>query len=483
MPMIRQQQRQRTLTDFPDELVLAILSNFEAIRSFGKTLYIQTEVHHQENQQRIRCLASLCLTSRECKRFAQPLLYSALIVQSGRRYRLFTFARTLIENPSLARHIRYIKRTLSNESSWKKHMNDGFGDADWEESIVPVLIISAMNVWKSGKKDGVFEWETLLRRYSGEDAPLALVIALATNLAQLDIAHRVWFPSAFWNVLGLTGNSPCVNDGFLQLRRLRDLAIHQCVQYGSGSETPQSITLHTSLPALRSLHLHGQVIPELNTERVGPSPLPIFSQLRHVHLDFTYAAQADIVNVIRACKALESFRCKWDRRGRRSLAHLPTLLLELSAHSQTLRYLFLINLFLEDYYHSGLPVPAIESLTHFTSLKHLRLDDVALFGAPRGMSPRPDEDGAYWRSNRPQPFSSRLPTSLESIELSCRFPIYEDTLAFGDFAHGCKQFPALEKMRILQSYGKLTSDFLYLTQDFKVHGVEFEVVESSDPNA
>lgn len=430
--------------NLPDELVLHIISNFHAIRSFEPQAqafrFKEKERSRQcENHLRQQALYALSRTSKRLKRISEALLYSAFMGSSTWRgfKPLRLFLKTLTEQPELACHVQYIENRLSD------YMGNGLYD-DLEFYGAVEMVKDYFNT-------------------------LASVIGLSPNLVHLSVVSLETCEVSLWRhlVLDKIERPRMAMHGFSRLQTLC-FQIHT-EDYGLGEESAWFRRIANALltvPSLRQIRASGATTGAVNTVDGKYQSLQTID-ISECILDFS-----EIVQLASACEKLKHLGCHWAYLSSQGF-HLPDLYSALSTHEETLEHLRLdtreVRLSADDF-----PMQPLGSLRGFKALKSIELCETSLLANTMSILDFPDQ-------RLPTRISQLLPSSLETLTIlvkseygyndDCRI---DEAFALWDLAEDCPKL--LPNMKEVQIKSAFELQALNLTSQFGNIGVKLSLI-------
>jgi hypothetical protein len=194
----------------PEELLLAIVKQVVTIPVCSATPGVT----------RAAQLFDICLVSKRFARITEPVLYSSISIQinvPSVYQRLFCLLSALIQKPSRAKYIRYLKVTPTTAASYAKPAFQCYHTQVSEEEKL-VLKQLASRFWRQP----LFEdWLRDIHTGSSQ-APLALLVKLTSQIRHLSILEPLYRQSALKYLL--PDNSPLTalvsSPGFSKLTTL-----------------------------------------------------------------------------------------------------------------------------------------------------------------------------------------------------------------------------------------------------------------------
>lgn len=341
-------------SDLPNELLLHIVENFHAIRSYETQSEAFRFKEHEEARQREnfvrQCsLHALSLTSQKLHGICEPILYSAFISSTSKYGSgpLHSFHRTLVDRPALALSVQYIENRLSDFRG-----NNLIDDTD------------------------SYEADAMVKDYF---ETLAAVINRAANLKHLSVVSLETVRIGLWPHLVENSNQlpRLATHGFPKLEIM-------CVQLHTSdymdTEEPPSwfrpiANGLLSVPTLKQFRISGAT-----PGSVGPIPGK-FESLDTLEITECMLGMHEILQIISECTTLKHFGCHWAFLNDRHVFPARDFHAALLDHKRTLEYVRLDTRQVRIYGHNQLPVP-LGSLREFTSLRTVELCEGSLLAFP-----------------------------------------------------------------------------------------------------
>lgn len=204
-------QPKRNIYLLPDEILLEVFRHISSFKHDENTVYSDRPNHNMAIRFRVSesaTFASLCRTSKRFNELAEPLLYQTFVKKvnafspsnAERRSvpglvfippndQLRGFLRTIIHRPALALHIRTI--ILQWWETDHSGLTDGFEFSPPDDKTLDAFRTAA-NKFIKAPHSNRSEWKYALAD-GNEDAEIALLLALATNLTSLEFKIPLYF--------------------------------------------------------------------------------------------------------------------------------------------------------------------------------------------------------------------------------------------------------------------------------------------------
>jgi hypothetical protein len=397
------------ILSLPNELLAAIASELHIQRGFLQDPESEKR-RLRSNDITIRCLCSLALT---CKRFnavITPLLYRC-IIRSPKKHFASSLFRTLINNPKLGQHVRYLEFEELDDFTpreWLASLKTNFTDSNCQK--FDELWHRAQQLTWSPESTGL-----VLPIGTAKEPALYAAISncnFAVLASVMDNLQEVAVPMMQDVLLWLVFRHTSQHDKLKRLWLRSETIVDKPLDSESKCKFPVVIScteghipfyLHRiidTLPPPKSLVQDGW-------PRLGPSvedrPL---ARMEELNLRL-YNADLDWIDQhIRGCATLKRFSCVWygDHdyvpqgrlnlpRLRKSLTHVENSLTHLTIDPSG---------YIWHAYDSDQCIIQIESLRGFSALTYLKIDGLTLWG-----------DG-WWEVPR---LSTILPPSLVTLVL------------------------------------------------------------------
>jgi hypothetical protein len=361
------------MSGLPEELVEAIVEQLTVRR--GPLVDPKQENHRQyENHVITSSLRALTLTCRTFNRIATPILYRCITfrIRPVRRTRLLL--RTLLSQQALSQHVEYIENpprgsvhredvnecfTASERSSFVQYLTQ----ATWAATR-PALLLSALN--DGPRLDRMHPY-----MQQGRNMIYAAItlFALAGNLSEVVIPRSLLWKSVL----------ACKR--YLRSNGLRTLWVSK------DPPEPLHLSQYDAQTSASSNPISDFLRREVEHDREHPNPLP---ELKHISLDVKEMHEDTLSGILGQCSALERFTCRW--RGYELITRDPDEseepdVVDLSMFPRVLRRFkdSLTSLTIDTMesicqIDIDEDIPAIGSLREFTSLQHLDVSGLVLWG-------------------------------------------------------------------------------------------------------
>lgn len=385
------------ISELPDELLVAISSQLYVERGFLADKEAE-EKRHRENTVVVRSLHALALSCRKFNAVATPLLYQC-IIRSPRRCFVPLLFRTILNNPQLGLHVRYIEFATFHYTEPELRLSDSLAKSDYckynerlkeaqwlapdPESSEELLNNDIDTLSADSARLRVRD---LLRL--NQFSALSVLLSITENLqdAALPDSHAIVITLAFKR--------------FTHPGKLRRLWL-RCVP--SSSRGPCSLRMMESnakeLRGHLAHYLRRMYLREPLWLEFEPPPA-----MRTISLTVQDTDSGYLDDHLRGCASLERLSWCWEWTDQfipRHAVELPALHKSLRQVRKSLTHLTIDTSESAWRVDINRIIPALGSLREFTALTHLDVAGLVLWG---------DDD-----TLEPPPLSSLLPESLETL--------------------------------------------------------------------
>ncbi|GAB7350542.1 hypothetical protein MBLNU459_g1125t1 [Dothideomycetes sp. NU459] len=457
------------LLSLPDEVLLLVL------RHLSLWTHADVEIVKWSLGPRMldnwQALARVCRTCTRLRAIAEPLLYrtyvkppnalkpdrlgpeiienSNLRLHRANRH-LRCFLRTLIERPDLARLVRFM--TLGEwDTAWSLRKAGAFTELP-DQDLVHSYRLATKEIWL--RKPWAVKWVSYLA-CGIEDAEVALLLSLTTNLTELDIAlpnfyekrgHELFYRRIFEDALGEDAGGHS-QTAFKQLRRIHTV-LWQPTNPPAYGFPLYPVSEMIRLPSLESFAAYGAFESGYAFQwTVKPRTLPLTS----LDLGGCGLSASALATLIASCACLKTlFLSYGEDTAQTEDITWPEIITALESQKDSLEVLGLradpcSQLYAEEISsQSGLKEFAdwkpVGSLRHFTALKKLSIYQTPLLGPE-------DYIGEIEPALTDVHLPDILPSSLESLVIAnCTIfalPQLEALLCVGK-----RGFPHLKKIDV-----------------------------------
>lgn len=391
--------------ELPEELLQEIFSNLQVSGTPG--------LHLAEDSLRRRTLTAVCLTSKQCCRLAQPILYHTIRVggYDGSTRRVWE---GVMQRPELASFVKsmYIDcwefPRIESEASERQRI---FERAQYETKVSDAI--------QEATKDAMLPLSTTFGadyeevesfQLAGiDDGMLAFLVAICKNLQCLEIVAPHLFEDCSYVFSTLENMATLAVPGTQGLPKLSELSIQHW-----DTENAFEASIATRLWAFPSLQIfRGHML--CWQDQVPPAAL-WRSNIREAHLTYSLIEASRIYTLLSYCPMLEALSIEW---GDATVGddciieyqHIGQVLRDLPNVSRNLKKLVL-NHNNSDYFEysdEAFHAP-MGSLKVLESLEHLAVGAIALIGED-------DEEGDNYPNFEPQPLENLLPDSLCTLDI------------------------------------------------------------------
>jgi hypothetical protein len=433
------------MDSLPEELILLVFSHLQPIRSYEPQSQAfkakaKEKDRQRENDCRRKALYALSLTSRNLRRFAEPVLYSAFVGSLTWKVlrSIQLFHRSLRERAALAHHIQYIEVRLSD------YLGNGlYHDLEIFGAVDKLIVYFKI---------------------------LANVIVRSINLTHLSVVSTETTDVSLWG--NLIGN----NEWPIAMRDHSKLQT-VCLQVHSGSYGMYDddsacfgriTNWFSKFPALKHLLVSG-----ISSGCYYTAPDP-FTSLTTIDISECMVGLQEIIRVVVVCNKLKRFGCHWAYlRSNSREFHLPDLYDALQAHRSSLEYFHLDAREAYDWVDEESEYEALGSLRGFDKLKTIIISEDSLLSTRFSLADFPDQ-------KLPVRIAHLLPPSLRSFTLLLNPESsyvddhrIDESFASWDLANDCtKLLPNLTHVRIESEF---EMQAVNLPGYFRELGVKFEL--------
>lgn len=377
-----------SLEDLPAELLVSIVQHLHLIRSYEpqSIAFKQKENEKKrlrENRLRTSTLASLCLTCKQLRMIATPVLYAsfASVATEPGLYTLQLYCNTLDHKaPGLDNY--YSDFLVYLEDRLSDHLGNSLSDMaeDYGEGLVN-------------------EYFDLL----------SSIIWQANNIQHINVASIETDEVGFWSRIVSPEEGGA--DPLTSFANLQNLQLQAHADQFSGPSSSLFWNIATAVSTaseLTSLHVSGLQISLSKTAL--PDTFKTIQRLEFTASMLTFEALNAILS---ACNSLRHFTCEWSYLAcwdgcETQPSQLHSALLKHASTLETL-HIDMRNIRFEDDMTSS-SLDNLGSLTSFTSLKILTICEVSLFGCP-------SHPFTFMARRFQGRLSTLLPDSLQRINL------------------------------------------------------------------
>ncbi|KAJ4302966.1 hypothetical protein N0V90_001857 [Kalmusia sp. IMI 367209] len=452
---------QRSLLDLPDELLLFIVSNLQAIRleqpqSQAFRDKEKESARQYENYFRRTALHALSLASKRLNRLVVPILCSA-IIGSTTRYGIVPlrlFWKTITEKQEMRLHVQYVENLLSDcLGNDLFHDVSAYGIEDMEFTVDFYVVCE------------YFE-------------KLAGIIGMCQNIQQISVISIESSNFTLWGHLLL----PCLeNDRRLVvghgLPKLKTFAfqINSKEEYDE-SDAPSLITILSSLlqcPSLTVLRASGVVGDRSRTIPFRGT----FRNLQRFELTECTLSHQYVDKALIPCENLRHFVCHWSYLWCWISGSTVDLFPNLIRQRQTLETLWLVadKAGFDSTNQSDI---SCSSLRQLANLKEAKLCNLLI----------PDKHCRLSAAAGILPIASELPPSLEHLTISYIMQWSNEMFFYPDvwdsleqLANDCSRcLPRLKELVVHLEGDRTIGGVKMLTDLFEEKGVRFQLVVELD---
>lgn len=433
-----------TFSDFPDEIILEVIKNYDTIRSFETQATAfdkkrEETTRQRENRMRQRTLHSICLTSHRLRRIATPILYASFIgcttFEGLEPLRLFHRAISQFKTPGslhtpLSECVQYVENRLAD---WQ-------GNSLHEDTSV------------SGASEMVVEYFQLLSD----------IVKWSLKLEHLSVVSLETLHASFWKHFQNPGNSWESNYSSLTTLCIQVNTMDTGLKLCGLSEICGSLAAATNITDLRTAGL---------SAGFSAWPVAFFNDVQRLEFHKCMFQLEEIAEVISFCKQLRHLVCQWaysEHDGKAPEGFHSSFL----KHASTLETLHLDMRHV--YFWEGLCASELYFWQPFIALKSFTVSDRDLLEDSLGYVEHPDSA-----------LAQALPKNLQKFTLLCGDEDgSNDNLEFDmifkakDLVENCKEKLAdLEEFHIV--YYDIPAACPELTSAFASVNVKFEVLEDT----
>jgi hypothetical protein len=392
--------------ELPDELILLVLSHLEVQRGFILDPALEAE-RQADNARTVGALHSLTLTCRRLAGIATPYLYTNFIQTIRHLGATACLLRTLADNPGLARYIKYVEDlTIDPHKSMGNRLHSQMNMEKLRNLVDPVECADS-DVTLQFSFQNFFPWDdpqlasweqpgsiwrqldTARDRFPHVSA-MVMLLLLADNISEFASHHSTPLTTA------LTFRS--FSSGGLQK-----------VWFKGNFWSPYNMSLATVSTSSQTNSLQRFLRPRFAASKVSPDD---DIDLMELSFDIFDIDMRELCEKVASCRSLTAFSWRWVSALPDFKNLPPELSIDLPLLGQALqKFATTLESLRIDTQECVWPtslnmdVSAMGSLRNFTSLIHLEVSALVLWG---------DYDAGDY--NDP-PLSTLLPESLETLDL------------------------------------------------------------------